>query len=199
MKFAAVIVRRIKNFRSIRSSSGKSQRSYYKLPYLTLAALALGGSAFAAETTTYEYDAQGRLIKSSKAGGPANGKKKCTSYDPAGNRTNQTVTSASCSGGTGGGGGGGGGGSNNPPVAVNDFMVTFCGSGAVNVITNDSDPDGDTITVTSVTGGMGATISGGNMVVVSSAYTGTLTYTIQDPSGASASASISVFNDCGFF
>lgn len=62
--------------------------------------IALAGVAGATETTTYEYDAQGRLIKSSKAGGPASGTQKTTSFDPAGNRTNQTVTGASGSGGT---------------------------------------------------------------------------------------------------
>lgn len=159
--------------------------------------LSLASAAYATETTTYEYDAQGRLTKSSKSGGPASGTEKCTSYDPGGNRTNQTVNSSGCSGS--GGGSGGGGGSNNPPVAVNDFLLSFCGTGSVNVLTNDNDPDGDTITATSVTGGMGAYISGGNSVVVTSGVTGTLTYTIQDTSGATDTATITVFNDCGFF
>ncbi|MEP3464579.1 MAG: hypothetical protein ABJN65_01015, partial [Parasphingorhabdus sp.] len=48
----------------------------------------------AAETTTYQYDALGRLMKSAKVGGPASGTQKTTSYDPAGNRSNQTVTGA---------------------------------------------------------------------------------------------------------
>jgi len=50
--------------------------------------------ALATETTTYEYDALGRLVKSTKAGGPSSGTEKATAYDPAGNRTNQTVTGA---------------------------------------------------------------------------------------------------------
>ncbi|MEP3224768.1 MAG: Ig-like domain-containing protein [Parasphingorhabdus sp.] len=198
MDFAGFVMRGIAKCRSHQVDRSNADRSWPLISFIAIASLAAGSSAFATETTTYEYDAQGRLIKSSKTGGPSNGKKKCTSYDPAGNRTNQTVTSASCTGGTGGGGGGGGG-SNNPPVAVNDFMVTFCGAGGVNVLTNDSDPDGDTITAISVTGGMGATISGGNTVVVTAGSTGTLTYTIQDTSGATATATISVFEDCGFF
>lgn len=60
----------------------------------------------AAETTTFQYDAQGRLTQSSRSGGPATGTVKSTSYDRAGNRTNQTVTgagSAMMSGGMTGG------------------------------------------------------------------------------------------------
>lgn len=47
--------------------------------------------ADAAETTTYEYDALGRLKKVDKSGGPKSGTQTTTSYDPAGNRTNQTT------------------------------------------------------------------------------------------------------------
>lgn len=168
-------------------------------------ALLLAGAAFATETTTYEYDAQGRLTKSAKSGGLYSGTEKCTAYDAAGNRTNQTVNSAGCSAGGGSSGGGSsgggssGGGSNSPPVTVSDFIVANCGGGAVNAIANDSDPDGDPITVTAVTGGMGAYVSGGTTVGVTAATTGNLTYTIQDSNGASATGSITVFNMCGPF
>lgn len=67
-----------------------------RYPYGWMLAAALPSMAFAqAETTTFEYDAQGRLTKSSKAGGPAAGTVKTTSYDKAGNRTNYSVTGAS--------------------------------------------------------------------------------------------------------
>ena len=91
------------------------------------------------EVTTYTYDAQGRLIKTSKAGGPVAGQEKCTDYDTAGNRTARTVATAGCTPGTGGGGGG-----PSPSFAINDppavleggtivFTVTKTGSGAASV------------------------------------------------------------------
>lgn len=42
--------------------------------------------AIASETTTYTYDALGRLVQVSNAGGPRNGATNATRYDPAGNR-----------------------------------------------------------------------------------------------------------------
>jgi RHS Repeat len=53
-----------------------------------------GVPADAAETVTHKYDALGRLKQSTKSGGPATGQQTTTTYDPAGNRSNQTVTGA---------------------------------------------------------------------------------------------------------
>ena len=53
--------------------------------------------ATAAETTTYTYDALGRLVRTTQAGGPATGVDVQTDYDPAGNRTNVAVTGAATS------------------------------------------------------------------------------------------------------
>lgn len=50
--------------------------------------------SIAQETTTYSYDAQGRLIGSSISGGPANGVNAAIQYDSADNRVNYTVTGA---------------------------------------------------------------------------------------------------------
>lgn len=80
----------------------------------------LGAGAQASETTTFDYDAQGRLIKTSKSGGPVSGQQKCTDYDPAGNRTNRTVSASGCSSG-------GGGGGSAPSFAINDPAATFEG------------------------------------------------------------------------
>ena len=49
---------------------------------------------------------------------------------------------------SGGGGGGGGGGSNNPPTAVDDYATTEPNIAiTIDVLSNDVDPDGDTLTL----------------------------------------------------
>ena len=107
--------------------------------------LALAFSAFAFhpisanEVTTYSYDAQGRLIKTVRSGGPVSGQEKCTDYDTAGNRTARTVTTAGCTPSTGDGGGGSSPSFaiNNPPAVYEGgtivFTVTKIGSGAASV------------------------------------------------------------------
>jgi uncharacterized protein RhaS with RHS repeats len=55
-------------------------------------ALAMATGAQAAETTTYKYDARGRLIEVKQTGGPADGATTTYSHDAADNRTNVTVT-----------------------------------------------------------------------------------------------------------
>ena len=60
---------------------------------VTLAAMTMTASnAQATETTTYTYDALGRLIQSKSLGTVNNGLQTDTAFDPAGNRSNQTVT-----------------------------------------------------------------------------------------------------------
>lgn len=65
---------------------------------LCLAALiALFGTfqtALANETVTYTYDALGRLVTVSSSGTVNNGQSVATSFDPAGNRTNYTISGA---------------------------------------------------------------------------------------------------------
>lgn len=58
---------------------------------LLMASLLLTTAAAASETTTYTYDALGRLIASSNAGGPRDGKAVLSSYDDAGNRRTHAV------------------------------------------------------------------------------------------------------------
>lgn len=58
------------------------------------AAIALASGAIAQETTTYSYDALGRLKASTISGGPNAGKQTGTCFDPAGNRTRYDVASA---------------------------------------------------------------------------------------------------------
>jgi hypothetical protein len=71
----------------------------------SLAASATG--AIAQETTTYSYDALGRLRTVTKAGGSASGVASTYDYDAAGNRTAATVSNASASSGSSGSGSGG--------------------------------------------------------------------------------------------
>jgi YD repeat-containing protein len=55
----------------------------------TLAVALLSGAsiALASETSTYSYDALGRLTSAGRAGGPNSGTQVSTAFDPAGNRT----------------------------------------------------------------------------------------------------------------
>lgn len=52
------------------------------------------GNVAAQETTNYTYDTLGRLTGAAVSGGPAAGAITTTQYDPAGNRSNYTVTGA---------------------------------------------------------------------------------------------------------
>ncbi|MBV5242381.1 tandem-95 repeat protein [Mycolicibacterium sp. PAM1] len=76
---------------------------------------------------------------------------------------------------------------NTPPVAVNDSyaMPTGATSAVVNVVANDTDPDGDTLTVVDVTGADHGTttFTGGTITYTpTTGYAGTevLTYTVSD-------------------
>lgn len=53
--------------------------------------VAAGAPAYASETTTYTYDALGRLVASSHAGSVNNGQSVSIAYDPAGNRSNYAL------------------------------------------------------------------------------------------------------------
>jgi outer membrane protein OmpA-like peptidoglycan-associated protein len=86
-----------------------------------------------------------------------------------------------------------------PPVAVNDaFTVTGNSTNnALDVLANDSDPDGDPLTIVSV--GMPAhgtaTIAAGRILYTPlTGYTGSdaFTYTISDPHGLTASANVAI-------
>jgi hypothetical protein len=56
--------------------------------------LAWAVAASASETTTYAYDALGRLTATSSSGTVNNGSATSVTYDPAGNRSGYTVTGA---------------------------------------------------------------------------------------------------------
>jgi uncharacterized protein RhaS with RHS repeats len=62
-------------------------------------------AAYAGETTTYSYDALGRLTKAASSGTVNNGMDVSTQYDAAGNRSTHQVTGAIPAASGGGAGG----------------------------------------------------------------------------------------------
>ncbi len=89
---------------------------------------------------------------------------------------------------------------NRGPAAVADSVSATCGLPiTINVISNDSDPDGDALTITSVTvPGKGTAVISGNRIVYTpnagATCTGgdTFSYTISDGKGGTASAAVNV-------
>ena len=68
----------------------------WRLPLSAAAtAILVACAAYGQETTTYSYDALGRLNSSAVSGGSNNGQQATTSFDPAGNRSNYTVATTS--------------------------------------------------------------------------------------------------------
>ena len=64
---------------------------------LTMAAGAgctMAAMLHAQETTSYTYDALGRVTGVNRSGGPVSGTSTAYTYDPASNRTNVTVTNS---------------------------------------------------------------------------------------------------------
>ncbi len=89
-------------------------------------------------------------------------------------------------------------GINQPPVAVDDTATTAAGTPVdIAVLTNDSDPDGDALTVTSFTQGSNGTVTFATNVATytpAGGFTGTdsFTYTISDGQGGTDTANVNV-------
>ena len=89
-------------------------------------------------------------------------------------------------------------GVNDVPVAVNDTLTTNEDTSAtVNVLANDSDPDRNPLTVTSATAANGSVTIGANGVLTYTpnanfAGADTITYSISDGAGGTATASVAV-------
>ena len=87
---------------------------------------------------------------------------------------------------------------NSPPLAVNDTAtVPENGSVDIPVLSNDSDPDNDTLSVDSYGQGSNGTVTGNGAVLVytpNAGFTGSdsFTYTISDGNGNTDSATVSV-------
>lgn len=90
------------------------------------------------------------------------------------------------------------GGSNHAPVAGNDSATTTQGTAVtINVLANDSDPDGDalTVSITSQPSHGDATVNNGQIIYMpNTGFVGSdsFTYTIVDGKGGAASATVTV-------
>jgi hypothetical protein len=88
---------------------------------------------------------------------------------------------------------------NHPPVAANDSLTTTKDTPlsftASSLLGNDSDPDGDTLSISSIsTTSQGRTITGSYSYTPPTGFTGTdtFTYTISDGKGGTATATVTV-------
>lgn len=167
---------------------------------------ALAAPAQAGETKTYSYDALGRLVASSSSGTVNNGLATAINYDPAGNRSCYTVTGAPTGSASTCTGGGGGGtppppppSSNQPPVTASDrFRIAQCSAVVLDVLENDTDPDGDALSISDVSGAAQQvgriTIDGTHLTWWPTASTGSFngSYTIADGHGGTATGTFLV-------
>lgn len=72
---------------------------------VALASAVLAATCKAQETTTYTYDARGRVTGVTRSGGPVSGATTTYTYDKTDNRSNVTVVSSPNGSGSGGGNG----------------------------------------------------------------------------------------------
>lgn len=166
-------------------------------------------AAHASGTTSYSYDALGRLVSSSNSGAVNNGLSTSLGYDPAGNRSSYAVSGASGSAPPPPPPPSGGGGTpppppppsgNQPPVANPDTAPSIpkCGGTSVNVTANDTDPEGNyPLTVTGASSGAAivVTVVGpGTLWIDSVGASGlkSFTYTVQDSLGATSTGTGSI-------
>jgi YD repeat-containing protein len=147
----------------------------------------IGVAAHASETISYAYDANGRLVRVNRTGTVNNGIATTYQHDKADNRANLTVIGSPNT-------------LNNPPTTVNNTLsLQRCTVRTVNVLTNDSDPEGNTpLSLTALTNANSArgsaTFTSNGVVTFDATGTGsvTLVYTVQDSLGASSTGNLTV-------
>lgn len=172
-----------------------------------VAAFVCHGGAQASETTSYTYDALGRLIAVSTSGGPNNGLNIGTAYDPAGNRTNYSAGGAppgsppaspptSPPGPPPGSPPGSPPSGNQPPVANPDRLTApKCVQRLVNVVANDPDPEGHyPLELTAVNQSWAWVQSATSIGMYTPDQNGTyvITYTVADSLGATSNGTLTV-------
>lgn len=145
-------------------------RLYPCVGAVTCAAL-LGSPVLASESTTYTYDALGRLVVVSVSGGPNDGHQSSTSFDSGDNRTNYSVGGA-------------------PAASFSVADVTVTEGAAAAVIVTRSGATAGTATIDYATSNGSAAAPGDY-----SSTSGTLTFA---PGEASKSISIPTTNDSAF-
>lgn len=171
--------------------------------FLAASAAAIAAGAQASETTSYQYDALGRLVGVTSSGTVNNGVATSIGYDPAGNRASYSV--------------GGAGGSappppppgpvppppppgNGAPVTVADTLqMPRCTIQSKNVLSNDTDPEGHyPLALVGVSGGGtrgAATIVSATTIEYESygtAGTDVITYVVADSLGATSTGTLTV-------
>lgn len=165
--------------------------------FLAASAAAIAAGAQASETTTYRYDALGRLVAVTSSGSVNNGVATSIGYDPAGNRSTYSV-------------GGAGGtapppgpvppppGNSGPATVADALQVPRCTSGSKNVLFNDTDPEGNyPLALVSVSGGTrgSATILSATTIGYDAGdLTGSdaIAYTVADSLGATATGTLTI-------
>lgn len=160
-------------------------------------------SAGASETRTYAYDALGRLVTRTSAGSVNNNQTSAYCYDSAGNRVrykaNQSGVPANCQDNPGGPGDPGG--PNAPPIANDDSINIRCGeSGTINVIANDTDPDGNyplsVVTFSIVSGSVSSiTLISSTSFDINAGWmpnTAIVSYTVKDSLGATGTGQLTI-------
>lgn len=146
----------------------------------------------AAETVTYRYDALGRLISTQSAGSVNNNQAHSLCFDKADNRTRYKSTSnatfATC---------------NQPPVAVADTFSFQCINGGQRYpLANDSDPEGNTLSLVSAQSNGGISITAVNTTTVAISVNGvpngtyTGSYVVSDGQGNAVTGQITVIKSC---
>lgn len=107
-------------------------------------------AASATDNNKYSYDALGRVISACSS---KTGKKTTYTYDATGNRTSVVTTVESC-------GGSSPPGPNSPPNAVGDSLTVYANSPTYfDPRGNDTDADGDPLTITAAVAEPGTTVS----------------------------------------
>ncbi len=143
-----------------------------------------------AEVADFGYDALGRLISVTKDDGTVIEYE----YDAAGNRRLKEVSDE-----PGDSGGGGGSATNTPPVAVTDGTSINLAFGVreLNLTANDTDADGDDLTIVSVTQPTNASVAiiSASEVRIFAESVGfdMFEYTISDGNGGQATGMVSVY------